>query len=122
MVYQLAHTSIVVRDINETINFYTNIFGLKVFRETETEKLKLALLQAGNGTIELLEYKNIEYAKRERGTVDHIAFFVESVEKAMFEISKIADVKYLCKPQMLEDKGLVFIEGLNGERIELIEK
>lgn len=119
--YELAHTSIVVSDINKSKDFYTKVLGLTCFDTHETDRLKMLLLKTSNSLIELLEYKNIEFKKRNKGPIDHIAFYVNNLDEEIINIKKRADIKF-AEPKSLKGKKLVFFEGLDGERIELIEK
>ncbi|MGM9967325.1 methylmalonyl-CoA epimerase [Rummeliibacillus sp. TYF005] len=84
------HIGIAVKDLDERVTYYTNVLGMKLINveEVESEKVKVAFIDAGNTHIELLEpltkesaiYKYLE--KRGEG-IHHIALAVTDIEQEM---------------------------------------
>ena len=53
----IEHIGIAVKDLDESIKFYENVFGLKCYtvEEIKDQKVKTAFFQVGETKIELLE-------------------------------------------------------------------
>ncbi|HHY04219.1 MAG TPA: methylmalonyl-CoA epimerase [Thermoanaerobacterales bacterium] len=95
MITQIDHIGIAVKDLEETMKFYTECLGLKVtdIETVEEQKVRTAFIPIGEGEIELLEStdpdgpiaKHIE--KRGEG-IQHIALRVENIEKALEELKQ----------------------------------
>lgn len=119
--YELAHTGIVVSDLEKSAAFYTEVLDCEVSGKLENERLNIIYLKAGNGIIELLKYKDDQFEKRGKGIVDHIAFFVPNMETALERV-KNAGVEMLL--EAIRDMGhqrIMFFAGPDGERIEFVE-
>ena len=95
MVKKIDHIGIAVRSLEKALPFYTEILKLPFLgmEEVESEKVKVAFLQAGNAKIELLEPTSTEspiaqfIEKRGEG-IHHIALGVDSIEARMKEIKE----------------------------------
>lgn len=90
---KVDHIGIAVKNLDETIPYYTETLGLKVLKieEVASESVRVAFIDAGNVKLELLEpmseqsaiYSFIE--KKGEG-IHHIAFGVEGIEERMNEL------------------------------------
>jgi len=88
----IEHIGIAVRNLEESVKFYEDTFGLKCYaiEEVKDQKVRTAFFKVGQTKIELLEStepngpigKFIE--KRGEG-VHHLAFAVKNVESALTE-------------------------------------
>lgn len=95
MIKKVDHIGIAVHSIEKTLPFYTDVLKLPLLgqEEVESEKLKVAFLQAGESKIELLEPTSQESAvakfieKRGEG-IHHIALGVESIEERIKEMKE----------------------------------
>jgi len=91
----IEHIGIAVRNLEESIRFYEDIFGIKCYaiEEVKDQKVRTAFFKVGQTKIELLEStepdgpigKFIE--KRGEG-VHHIAFEVKNIESVLAETEK----------------------------------
>lgn len=89
----IDHIGIAVKNLDDTIPYYTDILGLKLLHieEVESEAVRVAFIDAGNVKIELLEPMSIESAihsfieKKGEG-IHHIAFGVVGIESRMNEL------------------------------------
>jgi len=110
------HVGIAVRSVTETLAIYQRLGGFEVrLTEVPGQRAKIALLKAGETSVELLEPTSDEssLAKfiRERGEgLHHIAFAVEDINRSMDE---------------LKGKGFRFIyekpaDGKFGSRVNFI--
>ncbi len=119
---KIAHIAIVTKDIEKSKDFYIKVLGAKVVGITENERLKFVYLNTGGQVIELLQYHEIEQKEREKGTIDHIAFYVDDLEKEIKRLKKL-DVEFLFDSvREVNNMKIMFFAGPDGERIELMEK
>lgn len=93
MVNKIDHLGIAVKDLDVALKFYEDVLGIKCVETevVEDQKVKTAFLPIGDTEIELLEStsedgpiaRHIE--KRGEG-IQHIAFKVDDIEKALEEL------------------------------------
>lgn len=91
----IEHLGIAVKSIKEAIPFYENVLGLKCYAQEEVldQKVITAFFQIGQTKIELLEGTSPEspiskfIEKRGEG-IHHIAFSVDSVQKALEQVAE----------------------------------
>jgi len=91
---RVDHIGIAVKNLDETLKFYTDVLGLEVegTEVVEEQKVKVAFLPLGDTEIELLESTSedgpiAKFIEKNGEGMQHIAFAVENIEEA------IADVK-----------------------------
>ncbi|CEA05039.1 glyoxalase I [Metalysinibacillus saudimassiliensis] len=90
---KVDHIGIAVRNLDERISYYTETLGLKLLKveEVESQKVRVAFIDAGNVKIELLEPMAETSAihgfieKRGEG-IHHIAFGVTGIRERMEEL------------------------------------
>lgn len=92
---KVDHIGIAIKDLNHALPYYIDTLGLKLLgiEEVESQKVKVAFIDAGNCKIELLEpigqdgaiAKFIE--KRGEG-IHHIAFGVSDIRTRMKELKE----------------------------------
>lgn len=122
MFLSLAHGSIRVKDIIESKKFYGEVLGLQHARDDENERFKFAFYKIGDTEIELLESKMEDYEERTAGPVDHIAFFVDDIEKEICRLKGLNVIFTMDAVKEVMAYKVMFIQGPNGERIELMER
>jgi len=90
MVNKIDHIGIAVKDLKESIKFYSEILGIEVkgIEVVEEQKVKVAFLPIGDTEIELLEATSPDSAVAKfiesRGPgIQHIAYRVENIDKAI---------------------------------------
>ena len=124
---RLLHTMFGVTDMDKSIDFYTNIFGMKLLRRKDFPEGKFTLVFLGYGNeeentvIELTH--NWETGSYEMGTAyGHIAIGVEDAYKACDEITaKGGDVVRPAGPMKGTTTVIAFVKDPDGYMIELIE-
>tara|TARA_B110000037_G_scaffold138665_1_gene156899 strand:+ start:3373 stop:3777 length:405 start_codon:yes stop_codon:yes gene_type:complete len=128
MKMRILHTMLRVNNLQESIDFYQNIFGMTVLRQKDYPEGKFSLAFIGYGdemsdTVIELTY-NWDTKKYDHGgAFGHIAIEVEDVYKACEEIkNKGGNVVRQAGPMMGSKLLLAFIEDPNGYKIELIQK
>ncbi|MGG3563472.1 methylmalonyl-CoA epimerase [Neobacillus rhizosphaerae] len=95
MIRKVDHIGIAVRSLENTLPFYTNVLQLSLLgiEEVESQKVKVAFLEAGGTKLELLEPTSEEspiakfIQKRGEG-IHHVALGVESIEERISEMKE----------------------------------
>ena len=121
---KFMYVGIRVTDLERSIDFYTNILGMKVSGRSKIEQTKgetVGLQTEKDGfTLELNYYEkdspyNTKYVVGEG--LDHLAFKVDDLDKALEEAKKAGHRTIL---QMKADGGCwAYIEDPDGNWIEL---
>jgi methylmalonyl-CoA/ethylmalonyl-CoA epimerase len=90
---KVDHIGIAVKNLDETIPYYTETLGLKVLKieEVASESVRVAFIDAGNVKLELLEPMSEQSAihtfiKKKGEGIHHIAFGIEGIEERMTEL------------------------------------
>jgi len=146
MITGLSHTGLVVKNMDEMINFYKDIFGFKILLDTrvegkETDDIvgfrveseRIVLIQLGESQIELLEYKpsGREYPKDYKSNDlfgVHVALLTDNMEQD-FERLKRKGVKLISKsPQTIPKEHplfagtkVLYLQDPEGHPLELIQ-
>ena len=130
---RILHTMLRVGDLNRSINFYTKILGMQLFRKEDYPEGHFTLAFVGYGneysgaTIELTH--NWGRETYEHGSAfGHIALAVTDIKTTFAELEALG-VKVLrspgpmvaSSPDRRETEVIAFIEDPDGYRIELIE-
>ncbi len=121
---KLTYTGIRVKDMDDSIGFYTKVLGMKLMGRNKIEatngEVASLLSEEGGPTLDLNHYEKdskhySEYTSGEQ--LDHLAFQVENLEEALEE-AKIAGY-----PTVLDMKSetsrWAYIQDPNGVYIEL---
>ncbi len=143
---KILHTGITVKDIEAAVLFYRDILGLKlVVSPTEPAegvelskgvgvpgaRLRQAILESGDYSIELFEYQNPP-AEIERPLPannpgpGHVAFEVADIE-AEYQRMKELGVEFFTEPNFIAEGPLagwkwVYFSDPEGTTLELVEK
>lgn len=120
---QLLHTSITVKDMDESISFYTERLGMTLAsrREIKQNNAEIAFLEmAGtNHRIELTWWRDKkDYAEGDQ--LDHIAFGVADLQKTV-EAMRAKGVEIAKEPYSLGSSRIAFVKDPNGIWLEMIE-
>ena len=124
---KFLHVMLRVNDLDESINFYQNIFDLKLLRKNDNQEYKYTLAFLGYGnedshTVIELTY-NWGESNYQLGTAfGHLAFGVKNIKEAVDKAREYG-VKVTREPgPVLGGSTIIaFIEDPNGYKIELIE-
>ena len=88
----IEHIGIAVKNLEESIRFYEETFGLKCYaiEEVKDQKVRTAFFQIGQTKIELLESTEQDgpigkFIDKKGEGVHHIAFAVKDIESALRE-------------------------------------
>lgn len=132
MLEKLDHIGIVVRDLDQAMELYRDIYGLEpsMMYESPTAKAKIAFLPIGDVTIEIIQPLNSESAagrfldKRGEG-VHHIAFGVKEIDKCLEELEKKGIQLIDKKSRKVRDSewvGFLNPKSTHGVLTELIQE
>ncbi|EET3007667.1 lactoylglutathione lyase [Escherichia coli] len=125
---RLLHTMLRVGDLQRSIDFYTNVLGMKLLRTSENPEYKYSLAFVGYGpeteeaVIELTYNWGVD--KYELGTAyGHIALSVDNVAEACEKIRQNGgNVTREAGPVKGGTTVIAFVEDPDGYKIELIEE
>jgi lactoylglutathione lyase len=123
---RILHTMIRVTDLDQSIDFYTNVFGMQLLRKDDFHEGKFTLAFVGYGNekentvIELTH--NWETNNYDLGDAfGHIAIGVDDVYKACDVIAeKGGDVVRPAGPMKHSSTVIAFVRDPDGYMIELI--
>lgn len=122
---KFSHTSVAVRDMEESLRFYTQALGLEFERRREIPEnnAEIAFVRdpATGMRIELTWWKD-ERELKEGDQLDHFGFEVPDLTKALEQIQRHGG-KVMREPFALKggSSRLAFASDPNGIWIELIE-
>jgi lactoylglutathione lyase len=125
---RLLHTMLRVGDLDRSIDFYTNVLGMKVLRRKDYPEGKFTLAFVGYGdeastaVIELTH--NWDTKKYDIGTgYGHIAIAVPDAKKACDAVrEKGGKVTREAGPMKHGTTVIAFVEDPDGYKIEFIER
>ncbi len=124
------HTMIRVSNLENSINFYTNILGLKLLRKKEYPEGKFTLAFMGLDIESRATVLELTYNWDKEDSYDigngfgHLAFSCKDLNKCYAKLEQ-RRVKILRPPGPMKydsDDYIAFIEDPDGYKIELIEK
>lgn len=108
----IEHIGIAVQNLEESIDFYENILGLKCYAHEEVtdQMVKTAFFMLGQTKIELLETTDPEgpigsFIEKRGGGIHHIAYAVENLEDSLEEM-KSKNVKLIDRKPRIGAEGL----------------
>jgi len=117
--HKFGHVGVNVKDMEESINFYTGILKCKLIEDKTHTGMRLVFLEAGGTLIELV-YREGNSVLPD-GPVNHLAFLVESLDKEV-DFLKENGIPTLGDPKTVGKSRIVFFRGPNGEKLEFAEE
>ena len=123
-VKKLLHTRMRVSDMDQTVNFYTNVLGLEVLeRKVSPRGSHLAFLKVPNSEelIELTSFPPSGPVTVQEDLV-HLAFQVESLDHTIEELGA-KQIRITDGPTTTSSGSrFIFIDAPDGYEVELIER
>ena len=129
MIHKIAHIGVAVKNIEEAEKFYTEVLGFKVHDRENLKEIKASFIPIGDTAVELLQSTTPEgvinkfIEKRGEG-VQHIAYQVENIEKALEELKAKGIPLIDEKPRKgAHNSKVAFLnpKGTYGVLVELVE-
>ncbi len=124
---KVHHIAIICSDYNKSKNFYVNILGFKIIKETyrgERDSYKLDLLVGENDQIELFSFqdppKRSSYP--EAAGLRHIAFQVKDIIQTVKELQAQQIITEPIRMDELTGRQFTFFSDPDGLPIELYEE
>ena len=123
---RILHTSITVKNMDQSIAFYQNILGLNLLsrREIPENKAEIAFLGDGETDARIeLTYWQEKTDWTEGDELDHLAFAVPNMDAAM-TLFKTNNVEIALEPYSLQGSStrIAFITDPNGIWLEIVER
>ena len=123
---KLLHTMIRVKNIDESLKFYTELLNMKLDHKKRLEDCWLYFLNDEEESTQLELTYNDETPKEGYNlgnSFGHLAFSVKSFDEFTEKMNSLG-YKYLYEPFDLNGKGskIAFVKDPDGYEIELIEK
>lgn len=119
---KLAHTMLRVKDLEKSVEFYTNFIGLKETRRKPIgDEATLVFLTDGAGhyAIELTHNHGVDdYELGDQ--FGHLAFHVEDLEAVIKQVEEQGWWYRKSRPEL--SSSYIFIKDPNGYDIEIIER
>ena len=129
---KIEHIGIAVKNLEDSIKHYENVFGLKCYaiEEVEDQKVRTAFFLLGETKIELLESTEADgpiarFVEKKGEGVHHIAFATDNLSEALKD-AESKNIQLVSKEPRLGAEGfnIAFLhpKSNNGILIELCEK
>lgn len=129
---KIEHIGIAVINLEESIKYYENFFGLKCYavEKVKDQKVKTAFFMLGQTKIELLESTEpdgpiAKFINKKGEGIHHIAFETENLTSALKEAEE-KNIHLIDKQPRLgaENMNIAFLhpKSTNGILIELCER
>ena len=125
---RILHTMLRVGDLKRSLDFYTNVIGMRILRQKDYPDGRFTLVFVGYGSEDqeaVLELThNWDTAKYELGTgYGHVAIEVDDAYKACEEVKKRGGkVTREAGPMKHGTTVIAFIEDPDGYKIEFIQR
>lgn len=125
VIKKLEHVALMVDNIDESIKFYTEVFGFQLkTRGENAEKAMAFLIHPGDSDmeVELVEDFKDKEGYSEKGKVNHLAFTVENMDEAV-SYCKDKGLEFINNPGVNAVTGAksVFFYGPSRELLQLIQ-
>ena len=119
---RLAHTMIRVKDLDETLDFYTGFLGLtEVRRKSIGDEATLVFLTDDKGAYHLeLTFNHGRHEYTLGDQFGHLAFEVEDLESMVAEVERRGLSYRRSRPEM--SSRYIFIKDPNGYDVEILER
>lgn len=122
---QTGHVGLNVTDLERSKKFYQDVFGFRVFRESNKPHRKYAFLGNGGTLVLTLWQQSHGQFRKEQPGLHHLSFQVDSLEDVQEFESRLRslDVKFLYDGVVPHSEGAssggVFFEDPDGIRLEV---
>ncbi len=119
----LQYTAIQVKDLEQSLRFYTDILGMKLTVRAKVQETKgefaIVRSEGSNHWLEINWYEDTQY--RQGDELDHIAFQVENLDEAVSELAA-KGTQPVSYTRDMPNSRWTYIQDPNGIWIEIFEK
>ncbi|HUS78761.1 MAG TPA: VOC family protein [Patescibacteria group bacterium] len=114
---KLDHIGIYVKDLENTVKFYDEVFGFKERSRLNLGTTKIAFLDLGSGLLEVVQRAEAPVAPP--GSWSHLAFTVEDFDSLVERVKRMG---LSLREMSLEDESrIVFFKDPEGHDLEVDE-
>lgn len=121
----MEHTAVIVKDLDESIKYYIEMFGFELRTRGKNELRDMAFLfhtDYPQFEIELIEDLKKEVKYEEVGIVNHLAFTVEDIFAAInYFKEKGVTFKSETPNTAIDGARTIFFYGINDELLQLVQ-
>ena len=127
---KINHVAIVVRDIDESLDFWVKAFGLHLdhVEDVPSQASKVAFLPLGESEVELVQPTTADsgmaaYLEKRGEGMHHLCIEVEDIDAALAHLQEM-DIRLInAVPEVLPGRKMAFIhpKAVNGVLIELYQ-
>lgn len=124
MIRKLEHVGILAEDLDRSIQFYTELLGLKLVERVRlNEKAELAFLSfPGQEDVQVELIGRDPAGMPQEGLVNHLAFTVDDIEAVIGKLrSHGVDISDEWPRTILDGRKIAFFDGPSGEKLELFQ-
>jgi lactoylglutathione lyase len=111
----MDHVNMTVKNLEESVEFYKNLFGFEIKKEQPEDKSKII----GNDNIKLCLYEDSEM--KPEGAIAHFGFHVENFDEIMGICESLGVKVYYDGPVQFEKSRSIYISDPSVYDIELSE-
>ena len=127
-----SHIGLSVKDIEKSIDFYTNVLGFECYYRVVNHGIPLAFLRLGPLVLELIRFPEDgsdlgvpSYQERKfDGPVDHICLYGTNLEDLLEALVRlgipVTTEKPLEHPDVFDGTSCIFFRGPDNESIEIM--
>jgi len=112
----LSHISLAVKDLDRSLKFYAQVFGVKEYYRDES-----SIQVQGPGTHDIIAFERKRSAAGKRGGIDHFGFRLttpKDIDKAVKE-AKRAGGRILRRGEFAPGLPFVYVADPDGYEIEI---
>jgi len=113
----LDHIGIYVKNIEESISFYTNVFDFPVKHDEDRGDIRICLLDIGGGLLELVQRPGSPCPPPE-GNWSHLALHVPDFDD---KVAKLEEMGLELRKVTRANGNLCFFKDPDGHTLELME-
>jgi lactoylglutathione lyase len=119
---KLAHTMIRVKDLDATLDFYTDFIGLREVRRKEIGDEAMLVFLADDGGHYYIEL-TVNHGRTDYTLGDqfgHLAFFTDDLEPVVEEVERRGWNYRRSRPEI--SSNYIFVKDPNGYDVEILER
>lgn len=124
MIHKLEHIGVMVKDTDVSIQFYTEVLGMKLIERVKlNDEVELSFLGfSGSDDVQIELINRGHEGMSNEGIVHHIAFTVSDIEAELERLKKLnVHLQDESPRTILDGRKIAFFFGPDGERLEYFQ-